>query len=147
MRKKLLRLCAVLLVICMAFTACGSKGEDTKEGESKKITEESGSKKEDKDTAVDTGKDIKDLKLGCNNFMKGIYSVDILENGFAETCKALGIDTMIVNDEGKVEKTVQNVDNMISAGVDGIVFFGISETLFPVVSQKCQDAKIPFVCY
>ena len=54
---------------------------------------------------------------------------------------------MIVNDEGKVEKTITNVDNMISAGVDGIVFFGISETLFPVVSQKCQDAKVPFVVY
>jgi ribose transport system substrate-binding protein len=146
MTKKKISLIAMLLVICMAFAACGGKEDDTKEGDDKKTTEESSSKDESKDTA-DTGKTVEDLKLGCNNFMKGIYSVDILENGFAETCKALGIDTMIVNDEGKVEKTVQNVDNMISAGVDGIVFFGISETLFPVVSQKCEDAKIPFVCY
>ena len=33
MTKKWISLIAMLLVICMAFAACGGKGEDTKEGD------------------------------------------------------------------------------------------------------------------
>lgn len=150
MSKKIIRFVAIILVICMAFVACGGNttGDNKANDSTNSTNTDNSNKTQDKvENDSDTGKSVKDLKLGLNNFLKGIYSVDILENGFAETCKALGIETMIVNDEGKVEKTVTNVDNMISAGVDGIVFFGISETLFPVVSQKCEEAKVPFVCY
>lgn len=161
MPKKIVKLAALLLAACMVLVACkgntadnaNNNTSDTKESNTQTNTDNSvDSKVDNTDNSqntqnTETGKQITDLKLGLNNFMKGIYSVDILENAFAETCKGLGINTMIVNDEGKVEKTVQNVDNMISAGVDGIVFFGISDTLFPVVSQKCEEAKVPFVCY
>lgn len=145
MSKKISRLIAMVLVISMALVACGGNttGDNNNTGNN---TGDKGNQNQ-VDENGGTGKAVTELKLGLNNFMKGIYSVDIMENAFAETCKALGVQTMIVNDEGKVEKTVTNVDNMISAGVDGIVFFGISETLFPVVSQKCQDAKVPFVVY
>ena len=60
---------------------------------------------------------------------------------------SLDVKTMVVNDEGSLETATQNIDNMIAAGVDGVVFFGVSETLFPVLSQKCEASKIPFVCY
>ncbi len=146
MSKKILRLVAMVLVISMAFVACGSNTTGDKDNNNNTNTDNKDNQDQGKDDNG-SGKAAKDLKLGLNNFMKGIYSVDIMENAFAETCKGLGIQTMIVNDEGKVEKTVTNVDNMISAGVDGIVFFGISETLFPVVSQKCEDAKVPFTVY
>jgi ribose transport system substrate-binding protein len=144
MSKKFMKIVSLFLILSMVFTGCSKKETGTENGAktSDKVTTAPGVT----GTASDSTSGKK-LKLGCNNFMKGIYSVDILEKGFVETCKALGVDTMVVNDEGKVEKTTQNVDNMISAGVDGIVFFGISDTLFPVVSQKCQQAKIPFVCY
>ena len=135
MSKKFLKVVSLFLILSMVFVGCSKK--------------ESGTENNNKTPGNTTG-DVtggKKLKLGSNNFLKGIYSVDILEKGFVETCNALGIDTMVVNDEGKVEKTIQNVDNMISAGVNGIVFFGISETLFPVVSQKCEQAKIPFVVF
>lgn len=160
MSKKLMKLTALLLVVCMTFAACAKNADnandktttdntttDNTTADSTKADNTSTTQEQQSEVSSESRKKITDLKLGLNNFLKGIYSVDILENGFAETCKALGINTMIVNDEGKVEKTVQNVDNMISAGVDGIVFFGISETLFPVVSQKCEEAKVPFVCY
>lgn len=149
MSRKIVKLVAIFMVICMSFVACGGKDKSSNDNNTtnNNTTDNSGNNGDQAQEDTGNGKSVSDLKLGLNNFYKGIYSVDILENGFAETCKALGIETMIVNDEGKVEKTVQNIDNMISAGVDGIVFFGISETLFPVVSEKCQEAKVPFVCY
>lgn len=142
---KLIKWISIVLAVSMVLVACGKNTTTT--GNNSDNTNVKSSDQDNENENDEAEKAVTDLKLGLNNFMKGIYSVDIMENGFAETCKALGVDTMIVNDEGKVEKTVTNVDNMISAGVDGIVFFGISETLFPVVSQKCQDAKIPFVVY
>jgi ribose transport system substrate-binding protein len=111
----------ILVVVCMAALAlsgCTSK----KEGEKKLI-------------------------IGFNNYSKGVYSLDILEKGFLATCDALGVEPMVVNDEGKVENSSVNVDNMISAGVDGIVFFGIYDTMFPVIAQKCENEGVPFVFY
>jgi ribose transport system substrate-binding protein len=87
------------------------------------------------------------LLIGCNNYLKGIYSLDILEKNFVTTCMSLGVDPMVVNDEGKIENCVTNVDNMISAGVDGIVFLGISDTLFPVVARKCEAAGVGYAFY
>jgi ribose transport system substrate-binding protein len=89
----------------------------------------------------------KKLVIGFNNYLQGHYSLDILENSFKAMCTALDVEPYILNDEGKSENSAINVDNMINAGVDGVVFFGIVDTLFPVVAKKCTDAKIPFVFY
>jgi ribose transport system substrate-binding protein len=89
----------------------------------------------------------KNLVVGFNNYLQGNYSLDILEKSFKATCEALGVEPYVLNDEAKLENSASNVDNMINAGVDGIVFFGINDTLFPVVSKKCTDAGIPFVFF
>lgn len=89
----------------------------------------------------------KKYKIGFNNYLKGFYALDILENNAKYATESLGNEFVAVNDEAKSEKVVQNVQNLISSGVDGIVFFGIVDTLFPVVSQMCEKAKVPFVIY
>jgi ribose transport system substrate-binding protein len=89
----------------------------------------------------------KKLVIGFNNPQKGLYSVDILEKSFVAACNALDVEPFTVNDEGRLENAVANIDNMISTGVDGIVFFGATDTLFPVAAQKCEEAGIPLVCY
>jgi len=101
---------------------------------------------EDKTKEAGVGEGKK-LLIGCNNFLRGIYSLDILEKAFIATCNALDVEPYIVNDEGKTENSIANVDNMIAAGVDGVVFFGIQDPMFPIVAQKCDSAGIPFVFY
>ena len=133
MKKKLCLFLTASLLLAMVFTGC-APGSASSGASSAAASAQSGA----------SGKK---LKIGFNNFLKGFYALDILEKSFTATAKALDVDTMVTNDEGKVENSVQSVENMISSGVDGIVFFGVSDTLFPVVSQKCQQAKIPFVCY
>lgn len=88
-----------------------------------------------------------DYKFGINNFLSGIYCLDILENFAVYSAEALDIEMISVNDEAKIEKSVSNVENLIASGVNGIVFFGISDAIFPVVGKKCADAKVPFVLY
>ncbi len=87
------------------------------------------------------------IVIGCNNFLKGIYSLDILEKNFVTTCNALGVEPMVVNDEGKIENCITNVDNMIASGVDGILILGLSDTVFPVIAQKCESAGVYFAFY
>jgi ribose transport system substrate-binding protein len=87
------------------------------------------------------------FKIGFNNYLKGFYALDILENNAKFATESFGNEFVAVNDEGKTEKVVQNVQNLISSGANGIVFFGIVDTLFPVVSKMCEKAKVPFVVY
>ncbi|NLU23268.1 MAG: sugar ABC transporter substrate-binding protein [Clostridiales bacterium] len=122
---------ALILAVVMAFSlmACGSKGNEA-----------GGTNSAESDSS-------KKLTIGFNNYLKGIYSLDILEKNFNTACEALGVEPMVVNDEGKTENCVTNVDNMIAAGVDGIVFFGISDTLFPVIAQKCEAAGVAYAFF
>lgn len=85
--------------------------------------------------------------IGYNNYRVGAYSLDILQKNFEYACDAFGVDTMIVNDEAKIDNCPTNVDNMLSAGVDGILFFGLNDNVMVSVAQRCQAKGIPFAFY
>jgi len=40
---------------------------------------------------------------------------------------------------------IQAVENVIAAGVDGIMIWPLADTIVPKIQQMCGDAKIPFV--
>ena len=88
-----------------------------------------------------------DYKIGFNNALSGVYCLDILENFAVYGAEALGVDLMVVNDEGTIEKSISNVENMIASGVDGIVYFGLSDATFAIVAKMCADARVPLVLY
>lgn len=97
--------------------------------------------------SVSSGGKKEGFKIGFNNFLRGIYSLDILESFAVYTADALGIETIVVNNEARDEKAISDLENLIASGVDGIVFFGTTDNLFSVVANKCRQAKIPFVFY
>jgi ribose transport system substrate-binding protein len=86
-------------------------------------------------------------KIGLNNLFKGGYPLDILELQGKYVSDVAGMDFFSVNDEGKVEKVVQDVQSLISSGCDGLEIFCVVETLFPGISQNAIDGKTPFVLY
>ena len=86
-------------------------------------------------------------KIGLNNLRKGAYALDVLENTAKFATLTLGSEFFSVNDEGKIEKVVQDVQSLIAAGCDGIEIFCVVETLFPVVAKACEEARVPFVFY
>lgn len=129
--KKLSIALSTVLTLSIVLTGCGS----------------STSKSPSSASSGSTASNATTFKIGCNNFLKGIYSLDILEKNAKFAATSFGDDFAVVNDAGKTEQIIQNVQNLISSGVKGIVFFGIVDTVFPVVAQKCQAAKVPFVLY
>ena len=70
-----------------------------------------------------------------------------MENFAVYAAEALGAELMVVNDEGTIEKSIANVENLIASGVDGIIYFGLSDATFAIVGKMCADARVPFVLY
>lgn len=153
--KKTVRMLALLLALLFALSACGGNGGSSSESAAPSAeaesTDSSAAPEKESDAPAGEAKQTTDggdkFVIGVNNYSKGNYSVDILEKNFVLACEVMGVDTMAVNDEAKVENSVKNVDAMIASGVDAVAFFGISDTLFPVVAQKCEDAGIPFAFF
>ena len=82
-----------------------------------------------------------------NNWGQGVAALDLIEGEARYTITSLGGEFQVYNDEFSADKMMTNVQGMLSAGVDGIMYFGSVSTLIPNVSQMCQQAQVPFVIF
>ena len=85
--------------------------------------------------------------VGINSWVAGAYALDILANNAQYAVEANGDETLVFNDEGNVEKLTSNVENMISANVDGALWMGMFENMFAVGPSLLENAGIPFALY
>ena len=92
--------------------------------------------------AADAGR-----KIGINSWVAGNYALDILANNAQYAVEANGDETLVFNDEGNVEKLTSNVENMISANVNGVLWMGMFENMFAVGPSLLENAGIPFALY
>ena len=88
-----------------------------------------------------------DVTIGYNNYRVGAYSLDILQKNFEYAAKAMNVDVMVVNDEAKIDNCPINVDNMISAGVKAVAFFGLNDNVMVSIAQRCEQAGVYFAFY
>ena len=44
-----------------------------------------------------------------------------------------------------MDKVVTDLQNQLTSGADGVLFLGMSQTIFPTVAQLCQNFEVPFV--
>lgn len=85
--------------------------------------------------------------IGYNNFGKGAYPIDIVEADAQYYADIMGNTLSSVNNEFKAEKIISDVQSLISAGVDGMVFMGPVETTIPTAAEMLNQANIPFVMH
>lgn len=85
--------------------------------------------------------------VGINSWVAGVYALDILANNSKFAVEANGDEILVFNDEGNVEKLTSNVENMISANVDGVLWMGMFENMFTVGPSLLENAGIPFALY
>lgn len=128
---KRISLSVSVLLVAGSLFACGG-GADNKTADADKS---------------DSGDKIASYTFGHNNWGQGAYPLDIIEKEAKSEAELFGNKLVVANDEFKADKVVSDVQSLISSGVDGIQFFGISETMFTSVAQICQDAKVPFVLF
>jgi ABC-type sugar transport system substrate-binding protein len=83
--------------------------------------------------------------IGYNYFGSGSYTLLTLAHHSQVPIDAFGDKAKAMDDQFSVEQLVQDVENMIASGVNGLVLWLPQDTLYLKVTQMCQAAKIPFV--
>ena len=84
-------------------------------------------------------------KIGYNYFGPGSYALTTLANNTDYVVKCFGSDTQSTSDDFQVDKIVQDIENMISAGCDGLVIWLPADNLYQTVINMCNEKKVPFV--
>ncbi len=83
--------------------------------------------------------------IGFNYFAAGDYALDTLANNTSHVIEACGYEAMSVCDNASLDQLVTDVENMINAGVDGLVLWIPNDSLYLSVADLCENAGVPFV--
>lgn len=150
--KKIKQLAAAGLAICMALASVGCGGGNTTANNGSSNTGTSGAaaaetavtnvEQTETTTMVTTESGI---KIGYNYFGTGGYSLAALANQTQIVLDACGDESISADNQFSVETLVNDVENMVSAGCDGVVIWLPAEALYPTVAQICSDAGVYFV--
>lgn len=129
MKKYLKRTAATFLALAMilALAACGG---DSDSGDS-------GSGNGDSSATA--------YEIGFNVWGAGDPTFDLMFDVAQQSLDAFGVHSSTACDENQADKELQNIQNFISAGVDGILMQCTAESVLPQAASECKAASIPFV--
>lgn len=143
-RRVLLLTGIMLLVVCICMTACSSPGEEV--GMEPQTTEEIPASTEP-DAVADAG----DAATSESGFTVGLACNDldvsqaIWNEMLKEDLEPLGGELVVLNAAANVEKQISDVEDLITQGVDVIVFQPLdSEGSVPII-DACNAAGIPVI--
>jgi len=69
-----------------------------------------------------------------------------LEKGVRDACKDLGYKYIMIDQNAKQDKMVNDLNSLVGQKVDGIVITPVNPGAIGPAVQKARDAKIPVVC-
>lgn len=119
--KKLLAL-ILALVLIFALTACGKSQKSS-----------------------DSDSEFESYLIGFNTWGSGTPTFDVMGNETAYAIEVLGATGSRASDDFTADKELQNIQNFISAGVDGIAMQATADPVLPQAAEACKNAEIPFV--
>ena len=142
--KKNISMFLVLIMSTFFLTGCsGNKEVNTDDVNKETVMDEE--TKDDKETGDETDDtEGETFTIGINYFGNAPVLVTLANNA-AIVFEASGYETTTMDDEFTVDKIVQDIENMISSGVDGLVVWAPVDSLYPVISEMCLEAEVPFV--
>lgn len=83
--------------------------------------------------------------VGFNTWGTGSATFDFMGDEIAYALDVYGVDSSRASDDYMADKELENIQNFISAGVDGIIMQISSDPVLPRAAQECADAGVPFV--
>lgn len=121
MKKNSKRILALVMALCMtlALAACGGGGDDSG--------------------------DLPSYSIGYNTWGAGTATFDFMADVTEQALDAFGATYTRSNDEHMADKELQNIQNFVNSGVDGIVMQTAADPVLPEAAAECLDGKIPFV--
>ena len=142
--KKLLAMGLAATTVMASMAACGNNTASSSAGSDQAAADSTAagdSAAADDAGSAGTGK----YKIGYNFFGPGSYALDTLAGNQQAVIDAFGNESQAISDDFQVDKIVQDVENMISSGCDGIIIWLPADNLYQTVVDKCTEAKVPFV--
>lgn len=85
----------------------------------------------------------KTYTIGFGNISEMNDVTTSLGDYLVECCKAYGINVIRTDNEVNGLKAVQNVETMLTRGIEGLVEFNVDESVGGVIMELCNEAKIP----
>lgn len=130
--KKVLSFILAMILVISTFVGCSNNT-----GTSKGSTAASGT------NTSDAGKDPKKFKIG---FPWATSSTDPTFVSIVTNVKAAvesaGGELVLVESDLTADSLVNNVSDLISRGVNGIIFMPASDSMLPTVDRMCSDAGV-----
>lgn len=144
--KRLMSLGLVAAMGGVLLAGCGTaSSDDASAGTEASSAEESAASTGDVEVE-DTGFTPENTyKIGYNYYGPGSYSLTTLSNNQEYVIQCFGSESQSVSDDFQVDKIVQDIENMISAGCDGLVIWLPADNLYQTVIDMCDEAQIPYV--
>lgn len=147
--KRILALGVSAALLSATVAGCGSASSDSTGDATSTAAEDTegvGTVESNSDAATDTGFEAEETyKIGYNYYGVGSYALTTLANNQQYVIDAFGNEGQGMSDDFQVDKIVQDIENMISSGCDGIVVWIPADNLFETVISLCEEAQVPFV--
>ena len=130
--KKLRRLLSVMLVALFVITGCSIEGQN-KEADKKEVSQEEKAKDGD-------------IKIGVSlSTLNNPFFVSIRE-GVEEVAQNENVETVITDAQNDSSTQNNQVEDLITQGVDLIVINPVDSTAISTSVQKANEANIPVIC-
>lgn len=138
---------AVALVVTMvggSLAACGSSDSDsesTDETSTETASQEDTSEEDDSSSSSSSGETY---KIGYNYYSEGNYALTTLASNIDMVIEAFGDESVGICDDSQVDKIIQDVENMISSGCDGVILWLPADNLYETAIDLCTEAGVAF---
>lgn len=130
--KKLRRLLSVMLVALFVITGCSIEGQN-KDADKKEVSQEEKAKDGD-------------IKIGVSlSTLNNPFFVSIRE-GVEEVAQDENVETVITDAQNDSSTQNNQVEDLITQGVDLIVINPVDSTAISTSVQKANEANIPVIC-
>lgn len=141
MKKKITAVLLAAAAVTGLLAGCGNNASSSKTPETQQSSAaESGGESQTTGTTA-----AGQWKIGYNYYNGSSYGLATLRDNVSHVVDAFGGTSLAIDDERSVEKIIQDLENMIASGCDGILVWSPADNIYPAISQLCKDAKIPFV--
>lgn len=143
--KKLFAMGLAATTVMASMAACGgdtSTTESTAGADSAAVSDSvAGGEDAASEDSASTGK----FKIGYNYYGPGSYALTKLADNQQFVIDAFGNESQSISDDFQVDKIVQDIENLVSSGCNGLVIWLPADNLYQTVIDICTNAKVPFV--
>lgn len=140
--KKYCKLVSLLLVFAMVISLAACSGSNSSNSSSTSTS--TNATTTDSTSAEESGSENKSYTFGYNNFGQGAYPLDMNEKETTYALESIGMNIKVANNEFTVDKLITDAQNLISSGIDGLLVWSASDTLYSSFSDLCSSSKTPF---